>query len=40
MADEILCGFLLTGLAEPDELKEMTFYSEPGLAGEVLLHFS
>lgn len=30
----------MTGLAEPNELKQVTIYSEPGLVGEALLHFS
>jgi len=37
--DKILSCFFLAGLAETDELKEVTIYSEPGLPGQVLLHF-
>ena len=38
MLDKILCCFFLAGLAETDQLKEVTIYSEPGLQGQVLLH--
>jgi len=37
--DKILYCFLLAGLAKTNELKQVTIYSEPGLLGQVLLHF-
>ncbi len=38
MLDKILCCFFLAGLAETNQLKQVTIYSEPGLSGQVLLH--
>jgi len=37
--NKILCDFLLTGLAEANEFKQVAIYSKSCLLGEALLRF-